>query len=88
MSEKNGWPRRQALTWIAAVPVGIAALGLAASPAMAKTPQKAVKYQATPKGRKNCGNCRHFQKPAACKLVNGEISPDGWCSIWSKAKEK
>ncbi|MEO9131080.1 MAG: high-potential iron-sulfur protein [Sphingomonas sp.] len=48
-----------------------------------KIAQKAVKYQATPKGKARCDNCRQWQSPAACKLVDGTISPSGWCSIYA-----
>ena len=29
-----------------------------------------------------CRKCRFWQEPNACSLVDGEISPKGWCSIW------
>ena len=65
---------------------GGAALGLslAASPAYAsnKMPQKAVKYQATPKGNARCDNCSLWQTPSACKLVDGTIEASGWCVLY------
>ena len=48
-----------------------------------KIAKKAVKYQDTPKGAARCDNCRQWQAPAACKLVDGVISPSGWCSIYA-----
>lgn len=27
----------------------------------------------------HCSICVHFQEPHSCELVEGEISPDGWC---------
>jgi hypothetical protein len=46
--------------------------------------QKAVEYQDTPKGDQECSNCSLFQDPNACTLVDGEISPKGWCKFWVK----
>jgi hypothetical protein len=54
-----------------------------AATAGSKIAQKAVKYQPTPKGKAQCDNCRQWQAPAACKLVDGVISPSGWCSIYA-----
>ncbi len=44
----------------------------------------AAQYQATPKGDQFCGDCAHFVRPTACKLVEGTISPGGWCRLWAK----
>ncbi|MEG3143406.1 high-potential iron-sulfur protein [Sphingomonas sp. RT2P30] len=61
----------------------VAATVPAAAVAGSKIAQKAVKYQPTPKGKAQCDNCRQWQAPAACKLVDGVISPSGWCSIYA-----
>jgi High potential iron-sulfur protein len=52
--------------------------------ASAKMAQKSVNYQDTPKGDQECSNCSLFQEPNACTLVDGEISPKGWCRFWAK----
>lgn len=61
---------------------------LIASPALAesKMQQKAVSYQPTPKGNLQCTNCANFEPPASCKLVDGTISPSGWCNLYSAKK--
>ena len=61
----------------------VAATVPAAAVAGSKIAQKAVKYQPGPKGNARCDNCRQWQAPAACKLVDGVISPSGWCSIYA-----
>jgi len=68
----------------AAGTVMLLALGGAADSALAdsKVSQKAVAYQDTPNGTKNCSGCSLFQPPNACKTVDGVISPQGWCRIW------
>jgi hypothetical protein len=68
--------------------VAIAGTGVFASPAPAasKMSQKAVSYQPTPKDNRQCGNCLNFDAPASCKLVDGTISPSGWCTIYITKK--
>jgi len=55
------------------------------SPAFAaKLQQTAVAYQTTAKDGKKCSDCNLYVDPKACKSVDGEISPDGWCRLWVK----
>jgi hypothetical protein len=64
---------------------GAAAVIGSSTPARAaKAPQKAVKYQDTPKGEQRCENCTLFEAPSACKTVDGTISPQGWCIVYAK----
>jgi len=58
----------------------------AAAPAeTGKMSQASVQYQTQPKGEQKCGGCLHFiAESNACKLVEGPISPDGWCSLWAQ----
>lgn len=59
-------------------------LALASGPAEAKIAQKAVAYQETPNGDKECDSCNFFVAPNACKTVDGEINPKGWCKLYNK----
>jgi hypothetical protein len=52
--------------------------------AVAKVAQRAAQYQPTPKGGLACAGCNFFVEPGQCKLVAGEISPSGWCHLWTK----
>ena len=52
--------------------------------AAAKTSQKAVAYQDTPHGTQQCDNCRQFEAPASCKVVDGTVTPTGWCKVYVK----
>ena len=64
---------------------GIAMFGAIASElAFAKATQKAAGYQDTPKGEQRCDNCSQFEAPSSCKIVEGEINPDGWCRVYVK----
>lgn len=57
----------------------------AAPVATAKVPQASVQYQAQPKGDQKCEGCMHFiAESNTCKLVDGQISPECWCSLWAK----
>jgi len=53
--------------------------------AAGKLPPTAVSYRSTPKDNLKCGNCSLFEAPNACKSVSGNISPNGWCTIYRKA---
>ena len=66
--------------------IGIAAAVAARSePAFAtiKISMTAVAYQDHPEGDKRCGKCRQFVSPDSCKIVDGEISPQGCCSLFA-----
>jgi len=77
---KAGVSRR---TILFAAAAAVPALGLT-SPAEAKMAQAAVKYQADPKDGKQCDGCNFFVAPNACKMVDGDIAPTGWCALWVK----
>jgi hypothetical protein len=83
MTEQQGVSRRRVLT-IAAGAAGASVAGVSVASAQAKTPQKNVKYQDTPKGDQRCENCKQFEPPSACKVVDGTISPQGWCTVYMK----
>jgi hypothetical protein len=59
-------------------------LALTGGQAQAKIAQAAVKYQPDPKDGHQCDGCVQFVAPNSCKLVDGDISPTGWCSLWVK----
>ena len=78
--------RRSALLHGAACATGVATI-LVASANYAKAnplPKTAVSYQDTPKGDRQCSGCSLFVAPNACKNVQGEINPNGWCMLWRK----
>ena len=47
-----------------------------------KMSRNVVAYQDHPEGDKRCGKCAQFQPPNACKIVEGQISPDGYCKFF------
>jgi hypothetical protein len=48
-----------------------------------KVEKAAVMYQDSPKDGQKCSMCVNFQRPNACKVVAGEISPEGWCGAYA-----
>lgn len=63
---------------------GAALVAVSAKEAQAKIAPNLVGYQATPKGDHRCDNCALFVKPDTCKVVAGDVSPSGWCRMWSQ----
>jgi hypothetical protein len=65
----------------------VAAGMLCARPDLAEAQPKiskvAVNYQDHPDGDKRCDKCIQFQPPDACKVVEGAISAQGSCRIFT-----
>jgi hypothetical protein len=64
-----------------------AALLLRMSQAVAseKMTRQQAQYQETPNGLYSCGMCTLFERPNGCKVVEGEVSSDGWCKAFALA---
>jgi hypothetical protein len=88
MSDRGGnqMSRRELLSsGLLAVPVAVALITLrpAGAGAQQKMPPKLVQYQTTPKNNQKCSTCLHFVAPDSCKMVEGKIAPEGWCSLFA-----
>ncbi len=81
--EADGLSRRALLSGAAFV-AGAAALLPLRARAQQKVAQSAAQYQASPKNGQQCSACAHFHAPSACEVVDGTISPDGWCALYTK----
>lgn len=57
--------------------------GVTAVPAAAKVEQKSAGYQDAPKDGQHCAVCVHFTPPSSCQIVDGTISPNGWCKLFA-----
>jgi high potential iron-sulfur protein len=84
--------RRRAL--LAAMSVGGAALlaGVPASNAqqnpkatLKKRSKEAVGYRDEPYEGRSCAKCVLYSGHGECVLVEGEVSPNGWCLQWTPA---
>ena len=84
-SDCQRFSRRVVLTGAAlALGAAAAATAVSQSAAQQKISQANAKYQSTPKGDQRCDVCVNFQPPNACKFVEGDISPSGWCELFAK----
>lgn len=55
----------------------------AADPAANKLSKAASAYQDHPRGEQKCANCQLFEPESrTCKVVEGDIAPEAWCSLW------
>ena len=44
-----------------------------------------AEYQDTPNGIYSCATCTLFEAPNSCKVVEGEVSKEGWCKAFALA---
>jgi High potential iron-sulfur protein len=42
-------------------------------------------YQDSPKGIQMCATCTLFEAPHSCKVVEGDVNPNGWCKAYAMA---
>jgi hypothetical protein len=47
-----------------------------------KMSRQQAEYQGSPNGLYSCGMCTLFLPPKSCKVVDGDISSDGWCKAF------
>ncbi len=89
MKDDNHISRAEVLGKLAMAPLAIGALAAlrTQSEAASKSPQSAVKYVSHPVGGKKCSSCRFYiaakhdpmKASGACQIVQGSISPNGYC---------
>jgi len=73
---------------IRAIATGVPAavlLGISRTEAAEKMTRQQAEYQDRPDGIYSCGMCTLFEKPNACKVVEGDISIEGWCKAFALA---
>jgi hypothetical protein len=44
-----------------------------------------AEYQDTPRDIRMCATCTLFEVRRSCKVVEGDISPKGWCKVFALA---
>ena len=87
MDDNRKFPRRSVLR--GAVLLATAALAVRVIPtkealAQAKASKEAMQYQDKPNADKQCSNCQSFLPSNSCAIVEGPVSPSGYCLAWSK----
>jgi hypothetical protein len=86
MAEKRNSTSRRKI--IGVVVKGVSAgllLRISRTDAADKMTRQQAQYQDTPSGIYSCGLCSLFEKPNGCKVVEGEVSKDGWCKAFALA---
>lgn len=74
--------KRDTLRNLALTGLGVLAATTASRRAAAqdeKVAQELVQYQNTPKDGQECDMCVNWAPPNACKIVQGQINPKGYC---------
>jgi len=56
----------------------LASFGAAAK----KSSKKDAAYRGRPNGISSCATCSFFQAPKSCAVVEGAVSPHGWCNLY------
>lgn len=74
--------RRLILGAVAAASAATAIADPRTAAAAIKISESAVGYQDHPNGDRQCSKCAQFQSPSSCKMVDGTISPQGYCRIF------
>ncbi|MGE5240743.1 MAG: high-potential iron-sulfur protein [Bacteroidota bacterium] len=81
--------RRAVLKGAALLAAVTATTGTTAALAQAKASKAAMQYRNTPNGKQECSSCVQFipgktpQAEGTCKVVDGAISPHGWCIAYA-----
>jgi hypothetical protein len=81
---------RQDAIKVIVLPAFAAAIGVTTTIADAKSSKASVKYQNKPKGTQKCSGCKFFipgktsKSMGTCQIVDGSISPNGWCAAYTK----
>jgi hypothetical protein len=68
----------------------LGAIGMCAAPAPTraageKLSKQQAEYQDSPKGLQMCATCTLFEAPHSCKMVEGDVNPNGWCKDYAMA---
>ena len=79
MNETPGWSQRDA---IRAAAGGMLRIPTAGADNNKMTRQQA-QYQDTPNSIYSCATCALLERLKSCKVVEGEVSEEGWCKAFA-----
>jgi hypothetical protein len=51
-------------------------------PGLRKRTREEVRYQNEPYLGRTCSRCVLYQGDGVCVILDGAVSPDGWCTQW------
>jgi hypothetical protein len=79
-------PRRRLIrTALAGAAVGSMLETIRGARAQDKMSKREAEYQDSPKDIRMCATCTLFEPPRLCKVVDGDVSPSGWCKAFALA---
>jgi hypothetical protein len=82
--------RRAAVSRIAAATIATCGLSRQTSAQdyrpqdQAKLTKAAARYQDQPRSNQSCASCPYFVIPNGCAVVLGDVSPNGWCPMYTQ----
>jgi hypothetical protein len=85
MVKKIDQSRRNLMGALAKVASAGLLLRISKTEAADKMTRQQAEYQDSPNGIYSCGMCTLFERPNSCKVVEGEVSKDGWCKAFALA---
>jgi hypothetical protein len=85
MSEQRTRKLRRSLLRAAVAGVSTALLASSRAQVAGKMTKARAEYQDMPNGIYSCATCTLFDAPNRCKVVEGEVSRDGWCNAFALA---
>jgi hypothetical protein len=77
--------RRDFITVLIGAATGLNLAAPSRTDAAEKMSKPEAEYQDSPKDIRVCATCTLFEPPHACKVVEGDISPSGWCKAFALA---
>jgi hypothetical protein len=81
----NGVSRRRLIAAAAGATSAMAFAQIPHAGALEKMTQRQAQYQDTPKDIMMCATCTLYEPPKSCKVVEGDVSPSGWCKAFALA---
>ncbi|HUI99443.1 MAG TPA: high-potential iron-sulfur protein [Usitatibacter sp.] len=87
MDEKSKLSRRsffRGAATVAGAAVAASVIPVRLVHAQTKSSKESMKYQDHPNNGSECSMCAYFQPPHSCAVVDGDISPNGWCVAFAK----
>lgn len=80
---RKSWSRRAAIGVMLQSASGALVMRIAPARANDKMTRAQAEYQDAPNGIYSCAICSLFEAPSACKVVEGDVSKDGWCRAFA-----
>ena len=83
-------PRRRLLRYLVSGIAAVLALPAHANDAKTKPPaglkkrsRESVRYRDFPFEKRTCAKCMLYVGDGECVIIDGKVSPEGWCNQWT-----